>query len=279
MKDFTEETADEDRNIAAETGYTLDDDSDDFTAGKGISNNYYDDKEVDGRAVPQATETLLSATEKIKNETVTSSSDDLTDPDDDTDEYFPEKANNFGKSRPRRKSTKQAKFSKNIKQDQSYKKGSSRKKQSLVSVSQEEAKNKKHFNTALTKSGSDIKTEQKLPPCHISNLDLDIDADPDRTALEIELQETEDIDHYETVHKSLTPDEPFNPPSDVQETDGFSPCLGCYYCHDCGHTFQLQKWYKIHKWNGKCVYTCEVCSEVFTFRSISSYRTHMKTHK
>ena len=127
------------------------------------------------------------------------------------------------------------------------------------------------------KQGND--SENKTSASQNSNLDVDFGADPERIALEIELQETEDIDHYETVHKSLTPDEPFNPPSDVQETNGFSPSLGCYYCHDCGYTFQLLRWYKIHKWNGKCVYKCPVCSQVFTFRNISSYRTHMMKHK
>ena len=122
-----------------------------------------------------------------------------------------------------------------------------------------------------------VKTEGHEAPTEDGNVDLGVDTD--RTALEIELQETDDIDHYETVHKTLSPDEPFSPPSDVQESDGFSPSLGCYYCHDCGYTFQLQRWYNIHKWDGRCVYTCQVCSMKFTFRNITAYRDHLKTHK
>ena len=139
-------------------------------------------------------------------------------------------------------------------------------------------------NDNVEKEGTDVqtsivKTEAEEAPVEESNIDLGLDADADRTALEIELQETDDIDHYETVHKSLSPDEQFSKPSDVRESDGFSPSLGCYYCHDCGYTFQLQRWYKIHKWDGRCVYTCQVCSQQFTFRNITAYREHMKTHK
>ena len=128
---------------------------------------------------------------------------------------------------------------------------------------------------------SSVKTEDNEVPVELeaSNIDLGLGGDTDRTALEIELQETDDIDHYETVHKTLSPDEPFSPPSDVRESDGFSPSLGCYYCHDCGYTFQIQRWYNIHKWDGRCVYTCQVCSMKFTFRNITAYREHLKTHK
>lgn len=123
------------------------------------------------------------------------------------------------------------------------------------------------------------KTEENVLDKENNSIDFGLDADLERTTIEAELQETDDIVHYETIHKSLSPDEPFNPPSDVQETDGFCPSLGCFYCPDCGFTFQNQRLHQIHKWNGCCVYKCQVCSQIFTFRNISAYRAHVKAHK
>ena len=134
-------------------------------------------------------------------------------------------------------------------------------------------------STSSSKSAKTAKLDDSTDKNELNNIDADLTVDSERLTIELELQESDDIDHYETVLKSLSPDEPFSPPTDVQESDGFSESLGCYYCHDCGYTFQLQRWYDTHKWKGRCVYPCPVCSEQFTFRNISVYRTHITTHK
>ena len=243
--------------------------------GNGDEIIHADDIEDDIESTVEETEANY-----IKTETETAAVSDNDPGINDTydmDNYDSEEE--MDKSRSKRKRSRQCTPSTKLK------KGTTRNKDMICrSISSEMLLGKE---LTISKTGEHKTPDQrkktlknkKEPATDISNTDLGFGTDPARTALEIELQETDDIDHYETIHKSLAPDEPYTPPSDVQETDGYSPSLGCYYCHDCGYTFQLERWFRIHKWNGKCVFECHVCAEFFTFRNISKYRTHMKTHK
>ena len=210
---------------------------------------------------------------------MTADLDDDNDDDDDSDEYLPDSETK--KSGRKRKMTGPKTRNKKLKTEKKGRKAVT-KKTKLKTYGDKTATPKTKIQKG-SRSSSKIRKAAELndnsEKNEISSCDTELNVDPERLALELELQETDDIDHYETVHTSLSPDEPFSPPSDVQESDGYSPSLGCYYCHDCGYTFQLQHWYDTHKWKGRCVYPCQVCSEQFTFRNISAYRTHIKTHK
>ena len=199
--------------------------------------------------------------------------------EEDSDEYLPDSETT--KSGRKRKVTAPKTRSKKLKSEKKGKKGA-KVKTKLKTYGDKTAtarRKSQKDSTSSSKSVQPAELNESTENDEIINFDADLDVDSERLNIELELQESDDIDHYETVLKSLSPDEPFHPPTDVQESDGFSESLGCYYCHDCGYTFQLQRWYDTHRWKGRCVYRCPVCSERFTFRNISLYRTHLTAHK
>ena len=245
-------------------------DSDHVDAG----NDDIEDDNTNEEAETLATGTVLLSAEEIKTEFSDTSGVVSHSYEGETDDY--DSAEDTNKSGRKRKKGQKTVSKKSKKAKRAV---------TVTKVPKKSGASTLPSETPVNETSEDIsldyrivKAEDEDPSDEPVSTNLGL-VDQGRATVEIELQETDDIDHYETVHKTLSPDEPYNPPSDVQETDGFSPSLGCYYCPDCGYTFQLEKWFKVHKWGGKCVYKCSKCSEVYTFRNISKYREHMKTHK
>lgn len=67
-------------------------------------------------------------------------------------------------------------------------------------------------------------------------------------------------------------------PGDVGD-DGYSPSFSAYFCSDCGYVFPEPKYYTGHKRNGKCMFPCQVCNELYSFRNFSQYQKHLKIHR
>lgn len=67
-------------------------------------------------------------------------------------------------------------------------------------------------------------------------------------------------------------------PGDVGD-DGYTPSLSAYFCSDCGYVFPEPKYYTGHKRSGKCMFPCQVCNELYSFRNFSRYQKHLKIHR
>lgn len=63
------------------------------------------------------------------------------------------------------------------------------------------------------------------------------------------------------------------------DTNGYSLVLSAYFCKDCEYTFPEQNYFARHKLDGKCIFSCQLCKEQFTFRNYTQYQEHLKTHR
>lgn len=63
------------------------------------------------------------------------------------------------------------------------------------------------------------------------------------------------------------------------DTNGYSLVLSAYFCKDCEYIFPEQNYFARHKLDGKCIFSCQLCKEQFSFRNYTQYQEHLKTHR
>ncbi|KAL4231522.1 Zinc finger and BTB domain-containing protein 41 [Mactra antiquata] len=67
-------------------------------------------------------------------------------------------------------------------------------------------------------------------------------------------------------------------PNDL-DTNSYSASLSVYYCNSCCYTFPLREYFDQHKREGLCVFICQFCKEMFTFRNFMAYQEHLRKHR